>query len=707
MQSTAFLFITRGKLVKKQHLYTPYEGPKKTNNLYLYTFKIIMDDFIVSARKYRPQVFDTVVGQESITQTLLKAIENNHLAQAFLFCGPRGVGKTTCARILARTVNAHSMGTEDEDTDYSFNIFELDAASNNSVDDIRSLIDQVRIPPQIGKYKVYIIDEVHMLSAQAFNAFLKTLEEPPPYAIFIMATTEKHKVLPTILSRCQVFDFNRIQIPDIVNHLSKICEKEGIDAETDALHVIAEKADGALRDALSIFDQVVSFSGKTLTYKDVIANLNILDYDYYFAITDAFLKDEKADVLLTFNTILNKGFDGHNLINGLANHIRNLLFCTSERTAGIMEVGETIKERYIEQSKRCDSRFLLNALSTLSDTDISYKSSKNPRLLVELNLLKLCSLSARLSEKKKLENDLAFSDDAVFGGEPLQSNPKTDSAPAPEKFPSLAELMNDKPAKETTTNEPDTSYQPAAESQKEALNTTDNEALTPSQNITGDEAEAKTVESESDNFIHNADNHPEKTSLASPADYASIKKAEVKKGFSSKLSSAKSKGLPSLASMATSSPSTASQQQSDAATSDNKSEAVLYDDRPATDFNLAELWKAWDEYAAMIKEEDKQSYYATLSKHKPVMREKFQIDFLVDNHVQKSDIDNDKVRLLEFLREKLNNWKIKLESSIDEAESDDGDSLYDPHKKYEVMIDKNPTLARMKQLFDLDVDYDG
>ena len=701
------VLFSSGKLVKKQHQDKPLQSPKKTNILYLYTFKIIMDDFIVSARKYRPQVFDAVVGQESITQTLLKAIESNHLAQAFLFCGPRGVGKTTCARILARTVNAHSMGTEDEDTDYSFNIFELDAASNNSVDDIRSLIDQVRIPPQIGKYKVYIIDEVHMLSAQAFNAFLKTLEEPPPYAIFIMATTEKHKVLPTILSRCQVFDFNRIQIPDIVKHLSKICEKEGITAEIDALHIIAEKADGALRDALSIFDQVVSFSGNKLTYQDVIANLNILDYDYYFAVTDAFLKDEKADVLITFNTILNKGFDGHNFINGLANHFRNLLFCTSERTAGIMEVGETIKERYLEQSRRCDSRFLLNALNTLSETDINYKSSKNPRLLVELNLLKLCSLSTRLSEKKKSDNELAFTDEVNFGGEALQANPKTEDYKSPGSFPSLSELMADKPeVQEILTSEPATSYQQAEEQKKE-------EQIVSAKDLsdklpTASSSVNQITESEklADSPTKASYIMPQTPKTEIPTVNGTTETPEVKKGFSSKLSKAKSMGLPSLSSMANSTkPKIPSQ--TDSSNTNEKPGAVLYDDRPATDFNLAELWKAWDEYAVMIKEEDKQSYYATLSKHKPVMREKFQIDFLVDNHVQKSDLDNDKVRILEFLREKLNNWKIKLESIIDDEEGDDGDSLYDPYKKYEAMIDKNPTLARMKQLFDLDVDYDG
>lgn len=664
-----------------------------------------MDDFVVSARKYRPQVFDTVVGQENITQTLLKAIENNHLAQAFLFCGPRGVGKTTCARILARTVNAASMGAEAENTDFSFNIFELDAASNNSVDDIRSLIDQVRIPPQIGKYKVYIIDEVHMLSAAAFNAFLKTLEEPPPYAIFILATTEKHKVLPTILSRCQIFDFNRIQIPDIVAHLQKICKTEGIDAEVDALHIIAEKADGALRDALSIFDQVVTFSGNKITYKDVIANLNILDYDYYFAMTNAFLNDEKADVLVTFNTILNKGFDGHNFVTGLSNHFRNLLFCTSERTAGIMEVGDTIKTRYLDQAKRCNSLFLLNALDILSEADMAYNTSKNPRLKVELSLLKLCDLSGRLTEKKNSDSDLAFADEVNFGGESLQ--PTSGVQEAPEKFPSLAELMADQPVvSQTVSNEPNSDYRPAEELPKEELKApTNNFSAAPdTQPIENKQIEAEQPPQQ----VVNPTPSPARPTEETSTNEALNGKPQVKKPFSSKLSNARSKGLPSLADLSSSSPTNDfSAQPNDSNENADPSGNSNFDDRPVTDFNLAELWKAWDEYAAMVKEEDRQSYYATLTKHKPVMREKFQIDFLVDNHVQKSDIDEDKVRLLEFLREKLNNWKIKLESSIDDSDSDEGESLYNPIKKYEAMIDKNPTLAKMRQLFDLDVDYDG
>ena len=356
-----------------------------------------MEHFVVSARKYRPQTFKDVVGQQAITNTLLNAIDNNHLAQALLFTGPRGVGKTTCARILAKMIN--SDGSETSDEDFAFNIFELDAASNNSVDDIRSLTDQVRIPPQVGKYKVYIIDEVHMLSQAAFNAFLKTLEEPPKHCIFILATTEKHKIIPTILSRCQIFDFNRIKVKDIADHLAYIAEKEGITAEPDALHIIAQKADGALRDSLSIFDQIVTFSGNTVTYQNVIDNLNILDYDYYFQIVDNTLKEDIPNVLLLLNDIVEKGFDMHNCIVGLADHFRNLLVCKDVRTAKLLEVGESIQEKYIEQAKRVEGNHILRALGVLSRTDVEYKAAKNQRLLVEMALMQLCSIHQELEKK--------------------------------------------------------------------------------------------------------------------------------------------------------------------------------------------------------------------------------------------------------------------------------------------------------------------
>ncbi len=362
-----------------------------------------MENFVVSARKYRPITFDTVVGQKSITSTLKNAIKNNHLAQAFLFCGPRGVGKTTCARILAKTINCQNIKDNMEACDEcesctsfnnsaSFNIHELDAASNNSVDEIRNLVDQVRIPPQVGKYKVYIIDEVHMLSTAAFNAFLKTLEEPPAYAKFILATTEKHKIIPTILSRCQIFDFKRIGIDDIAKHLQFIAKSENVIAEADALHIIAQKADGALRDALSMFDQIVSFSGGEITYKNVIDNLNVLDYDYYFRIIDAIQAKDITQCLLIINEIIDNGFDGQHFIIGMGEHLRNLLVCKNKATLKLLEVGESIREKYGEQSQSCDNKFLLQGLEINNRCDVTYKNSNNKRLHMELSLMQMCSI---------------------------------------------------------------------------------------------------------------------------------------------------------------------------------------------------------------------------------------------------------------------------------------------------------------------------
>jgi len=350
-----------------------------------------MENFVVSARKYRPVGFDEVVGQEHITTTLQNAIDNNQLAQALLFCGPRGVGKTTCARILARKIN----GYESQEQANAMNIYELDAASNNSVDDIRNLIDQVRYPPQQGSYKVYIIDEVHMLSNQAFNAFLKTLEEPPSYAIFILATTEKHKVIPTILSRCQIFDFNRIQVNHITGHLHKIAAKENIEVEEEALNLIAQKADGALRDALSIFDLIVTFSSdRKVSYQTTIENLHILDYDYYFKVTDYLLEQDMPKVMLLFDEILKKGFDGHNFIVGLAEHLRNLMVCKDEATVALLEVSESVQQRYLEQAAKVPASFLLTALNLAGQCDLNYKSSKNQRLHVELSLMKMAYINA-------------------------------------------------------------------------------------------------------------------------------------------------------------------------------------------------------------------------------------------------------------------------------------------------------------------------
>ena len=366
-------------------------------------------EYIVSARKYRPSTFKSVVGQTNITTTLKNAIKSNHLAHAYLFCGPRGVGKTTCARIFAKTINCSGISADFEacnacescqsfNDSRSYNIHELDAASNNSVEDIRSLIDKVRVPPQLGSYSVYIIDEVHMLSQAAFNAFLKTLEEPPRHAIFILATTEKHKILPTILSRCQIFDFNRITIPDAVDHLKYVAESEGVKFEEEGLTVVAQKADGAMRDALSIFDQIVAFSGKEISYQQVIDNLNVLDYDYYFKLTDAFLIEDYKQGLLLFDEILKKGFDAQHFVAGLNSHFRDLLMCRDQATVGLLEVGKSVKERYAEQATKCSVEFLYEAMKIASECELQYRAAKNKRLHVEFSLMRFACI---FTEKKK------------------------------------------------------------------------------------------------------------------------------------------------------------------------------------------------------------------------------------------------------------------------------------------------------------------
>ena len=448
-----------------------------------------MNDFIVSARKYRPSTFTDVVGQESITNTLSRAIKDNHLAQSFLFCGPRGVGKTTCARILAKTINCENITEKVTACDncescksfnehHSFNIHELDAASNNSVDDIRNLVDQVRFAPQVGDYSIYIIDEVHMLSSAAFNAFLKTLEEPPKHAIFILATTEKHKIIPTILSRCQIFDFKSIQVNDIISHLEFVAKSEGIETEKDALHIVAQKSGGSLRDSLSMFDRLVDSTNLSLTYKSVIENLNILDHDYYLRITNQIISNDISSVMLTFNEILMNGFDAHQFIMGLASHFRDLLVSKDPQTIVLLDKGDELKTKYLEQSANCDLSFLIKALRMCNKCDVEYRASKNQRLLVELTLLKMSTIGQLDSEKKneiqqiaipkkKIENKTeesseintpkiedkkdevkVVSEDITINKEEKQEEKSKDSEPPKKKIRknriSLTEMMEDK-----------------------------------------------------------------------------------------------------------------------------------------------------------------------------------------------------------------------------------------------------------------------
>lgn len=421
-----------------------------------------MEDFVVSARKYRPSTFKSVIGQKAIVNTLKNAIADHHLAQTFLFCGQRGVGKTSCARILAKTINCLNLGPDIEACNQcesclsfndgrSMNIHELDAASNNSVDDIRGLIEQVRFAPQLGKYKVYIIDEVHMLSQAAFNAFLKTLEEPPGHAIFILATTEKHKIIPTILSRCQIFDFKRIQLKDVAEHLAYIASQEGVTAEPEALHIIAEKGDGSMRDSLSIFDQMVSFAGKELTYKKVIDNLNILDYDYYFKVTDAVLKADVPACLLTFDEILNNGFDGHLFISGMGEHFRNLIVARNPATAVLLEKTGQLKEKYITQAAQNSDALLFNGLNILNQADVSYKMAVNQRLLVELTLMKLCNLTLA-----KTQAPVAAPSQAAPAVKPAAAAPAPTPVAAP-VAPKVAPVVAPQPPKAA---EPKQEYKP-------------------------------------------------------------------------------------------------------------------------------------------------------------------------------------------------------------------------------------------------------
>ena len=440
-----------------------------------------MENYIVSARKYRPTTFESVVGQEALTQTLRNAIRTNHLAHAYLFCGPRGVGKTTCARIFAKTINCLTPTAENDacnqcesctafNEQRSFNIHELDAASNNSVEDIRSLIDQVRIPPQIGKYSVYIIDEVHMLSQGAFNALLKTLEEPPSYAIFILATTEKHKVLPTILSRCQVYDFSRITVADTIHHLQYVAKQEGVTVSEEALNVVAQKADGGMRDALSIFDQLVSFCGTTISYEQAIEVLNVLDTDYYFRLVDAALAGDVSSALLLLNEVLQKGFDAGHFVTGMAQHLRDVLVSKDAATAQLLETSETIRQHYQEQAQRCNAKWLFNALDVMNTCDINYRTAKNKRLTVELALIKLCRLvEAPIQEVQKVQSSGVQKvprSNPVVAPKPTPAPKATaPAAPAPKPAPQPAAAMPSLGSMPSLGNLGKISSQPKAETQ--------------------------------------------------------------------------------------------------------------------------------------------------------------------------------------------------------------------------------------------------
>jgi DNA polymerase-3 subunit gamma/tau len=603
-----------------------------------------VEPFIVSARKYRPQTFKDVVGQEAITNTLLNAIENNHLAQALLFCGPRGVGKTTCARILAKQINRD--GTEQEDEDFAFNIFELDAASNNSVDDIRNLIDQVRIPPQVGKYKVYIIDEVHMLSQSAFNAFLKTLEEPPKHAIFILATTEKHKIIPTILSRCQIFDFKRITVSDTAAYLKYISEQQGINAEDDALHIIAQKADGAMRDALSIFDRVVSFAGKELTRKAVTENLNVLDYDTYFAVTDLILKHKIPEILILFNKTLAQGFEGHHFISGLASHFRDLLVCKHEDTIALLEVGEKAKKLYLEQAKKTSQSFLLKALDIANQCDLQYKNSKNSRLLVELSLMKLASINFK-DEKKNSDSTLkelfAFKKlipAAYFttnGSSPQKIDQKTTSEPVIQSIPEYEKL------EETEILVSDTD--PGSE--EVALQ---NDTLTIQNTLVSEPARKITLK-----------DHTKRVSGLSLSSIQAKKKHQL-----------------------------------------NKIEVTFdEEDLPEDAFTEEEMQVLWAHYVKNIDEEGRKILASNLSSDLPKLQDKNTILIELPNDTMKKEIEREQSELINFLKKGLNNYHIALTINVNEETAKK--YAFTPQEKYEKLREKNPAIDLLRKTFDLDL----
>jgi len=605
-----------------------------------------LEPFVVSARKYRPQTFKDVVGQQAITNTLLNAIENNHLAQALLFCGPRGVGKTTCARILAKKINEDSAQSQDED--FAFNIFELDAASNNSVDDIRNLTDQVRIPPQVGKYKVYIIDEVHMLSQSAFNAFLKTLEEPPKHAIFILATTEKHKIIPTILSRCQIFDFKRITVKDAAEYLKYIAENQEIEAEDDALHIIAQKADGAMRDALSIFDRVVSFSGKKLTRKAVTENLNVLDYDTYFTATDLILEHNIPALLVLFNDALSKGFDGHHFISGLASHFRDLMVCHHQSTIDLLEVGEEAKKLYLEQSKKTSSTLLLQGIEIANDCDLKYKSSKNQRLLVELALMKLASIN--FDGEKKNSNFLNYIAPASFykNGGPFTNKRPSDTLVTSKELPEIVDEKLDhtieNPVQEVESNTITKETPTELEEQHTAI-------------VKPDLPQEETV-SET------------KISIKAPQNRVS--------GLS--LSSLKLKKEHSL----------------------NKKDTIIDESKlPRSVFTEEEMQKHWADFVHQIDKEGQKILASNLNTDIPKLRDATTIWIELPNSTMKKEIEREQYDLIEYLRLKLDNHFIKLKITINEATAKK--FAFTPEEKYEKLREKNPAIDILRREFDLDL----
>ena len=597
-----------------------------------------------------------MVGQSAITNTLEKSIDNNHLAQALLFCGPRGVGKTSCARILAKKINEKELGTSTEE-DYAFNIFELDAASNNSVDDIRNLVDQVRIPPQKGAYKVYIIDEVHMLSTAAFNAFLKTLEEPPKHAIFILATTEKHKIIPTILSRCQIYDFKRITVTDMALHLGKIAADQGITAHPDALHLIAQKADGALRDALSIFDRIVSYTGENLSRQAVSENLNILDYDTYFAATDFMLTGDIPSSLLLFNDCLSLGFDGHHFIQGLAAHLRDLMLAQFPATISLMEVGEETKQRYESQAKQTPPAFLLGAIDIANHCDLQFKNAKNQRLLVELAIMKIASMLSGVEKKNRDWTEVIT----------------TPIIPTTEFKDHLLKKVVQHPSQNTASVElgVETASVPMVD---EAIVETTSAPLI-------DEAIVETASAPIVDEIPNA----ESATITEPVSVAPLTKPslnlERKEGVS---------GL-SIASLK------AKKVHEDALKNKVQVDSPIIEDA----FTEEILQKHWSDFIEKIEAEGQKIIASNLNADQPKLLDNFVIGITLPNDTMKKEVEKAQSGVLDYLKSKLNNHSISLEVSV--LETMDTKYAFTPEEKYEKIRSKNPAVDVLRQSFDLDL----
>ncbi len=618
--------------------------------------------FVVSARKYRPESWQEVIGQQAITETLHNSITQDHMAHAYLFCGPRGVGKTTCARIFAKEINRSEDHSEDED--FSFNIFELDAASNNSVEDIRSLTDQVRIPPQVGKYKVYIIDEVHMLSKQAFNAFLKTLEEPPKHAIFILATTEKHKIIPTILSRCQIYDFNRITVNDIVVQLKKIADNEGISYEEEALHVIGQKADGAMRDALSIFDQLSSFTNQKLTYDEVLKNLHVLDYDYYFTITHHLQNREFADVLVILDSILKQGFDGHHFIGGLGSHFRDLLVCKEPKTIDLLEVGDSVKKRYLDQSQEVPADWLIDGLKLVNETDFRYRNAPNTRILLETTLLSLVSLGL---EKK---ND---SPDVVHLPEPEEKK-KLEALP---KKP-LVEASGESRSEPQLQPQPQVDENEKVEEAEEVLDSSESE-----ENAGPLEDDVQSEEPE------NPDSNSEVLALEpTPDPSPSIKRRERRRPSTISLNI--DDEIPET--------------KKEASPEEKTEESQEPPTESTGDKVTVDLGEAWKTLAKEVLDEGKSALYSILAKQN--IEDQFKDDMVtlhLAHGVDEEEFNQHRSDILVRLRELTGLQTIGLNS--ERIERKEEAKLFTPQDKFEYLAKQNPLLKKLKSDLDLDITY--